>query len=67
MVLILAAAVGSFAVAQTVQPAKPHVVLILADDLGFNDLGYKNGNKTITPHIDRLVGEGSALMGTSRL
>ena len=42
-------------------PAKPNVLLVVADDLGFNDLGYKNGNKTITPHIDALVSGGVRL------
>lgn len=35
----------------------PHVVFIVADDLGYNDLGCKNGGKTITPAIDALIGE----------
>jgi hypothetical protein len=30
---------------------KPNIVLVVADDLGFNDLGARNGNKTITPYM----------------
>ena len=36
----------------------PHILLVVADDLGYEDLGYKNGNKTLTPHIDGLVATG---------
>ncbi|MEW4569404.1 arylsulfatase [Tautonia sp. JC769] len=40
-------------------PSRPHVVLILLDDLGFGDLGcYNPGAKTVTPRIDRLAAEG---------
>lgn len=38
--------------------AKPNIVLILADDLGWNGIG-PNGNKDVsTPHLDRLAREG---------
>ncbi len=39
-------------------PIKPHVLLVLSDDLGYHDLGYKNGGVTQTPHIDALVADG---------
>ncbi len=42
--------------AQTAKP--PNIILILADDLGYGDLGVY-GNKSIrTPHLDRLAREG---------
>ena len=39
---------------------KPHIVFILADDLGFNDLGYHN-SRVKTPVIDELAREGVRL------
>jgi arylsulfatase A-like enzyme len=41
-------------------PARPHVVLILADDLGWNDVGY-HGSEIRTPHIDALAARGVKL------
>src|SRR5207247_1713204 len=43
-------------VAQTNTPP-PNIVLILADDLGFSDLGCF-GSEISTPHLDRLASEG---------
>lgn len=39
------------------QPARPNIVLIMADDLGFSDLGCYGG-EIETPNLDRLAGEG---------
>jgi hypothetical protein len=48
--------------------AKPSIVHIVADDLGFNDVwqmqaggGITDNPHTLTPNIMRLVGEGIAL------
>jgi arylsulfatase A-like enzyme len=38
----------------------PHILLILADDLGWNDVGY-HGSEIKTPHIDRIVRAGIEL------
>ena len=32
---------------------RPHVLLILADDVGYNDVGYRN-DKMKTPTIDKV-------------
>lgn len=37
--------------------AKPNILLILADDLGFSDLGCYGG-EIRTPHLDRLAENG---------
>lgn len=38
---------------------RPNIVLILADDLGYGDVGcYNDQSKVPTPHIDRLAREG---------
>ena len=40
------------------QPLKPNIVYILADDLGYGDLGCYGQQKIETPNIDRLRSEG---------
>ena len=39
-------------------PARPNVVLILADDLGWTDLACYGSDLHETPHLDRLAAEG---------
>ncbi len=42
------------------RPSPPHVVLMLADDLGWGDVGYHQ-SRIETPHIDRLAARGVQL------
>ncbi len=37
---------------------KPNIVVILADDVGYGDLGCYGATKVKTPHLDRLAREG---------
>ncbi len=39
---------------------RPHIVLMLADDLGWGDVGY-NGSRITTPNIDKLAEHGVRL------
>ena len=39
-------------------PAKPNVILILADDLGWTDLGCYGSDLYQSPHLDRLAADG---------
>ncbi len=41
-------------------PARPNIVFVLADDLGWNDIGY-HGSEIRTPNLDRLAAEGAKL------
>jgi len=39
-------------------PSRPNVVIILADDLGYECVGANGGTSYATPHLDRLAREG---------
>ncbi len=51
--LLLALAVVTFA-----QSPKPNIIFILADDLGYGELGSYGQKLIQTPHLDRLAAEG---------
>jgi arylsulfatase A-like enzyme len=58
--LILTLALAPQVAARAVEPAnRPNIVVMLADDLGYGDLGCYNGQSRIaTPRIDRLAASG---------
>jgi arylsulfatase A-like enzyme len=60
LLALVSAAVGSPAAPlRAAEPPKPNVVYILADDLGYGDVGcYNPASKIPTPNIDRLAKEG---------
>jgi len=39
-------------------PDRPNIVLIVADDLGYGDVGFSGSVQIRTPHLDRLAREG---------
>ena len=39
-------------------PRRPNILLIVADDLGYGDLGCYGSTRIQTPHLDRLASEG---------
>jgi arylsulfatase A len=41
--------------------ARPNILVILADDLGYNDVGCFGGRQFRTPHLDRLAAQGARL------
>jgi len=53
--LLLASALAP---AGTCAEPPPNFVLILADDMGWNDARFSGNNHTDTPHLDRLAREG---------
>lgn len=38
---------------------KPNVLVIMADDLGYHDLGFQGSEYIPTPHLDRLASMGT--------
>src|SRR5688572_25852361 len=56
----LAATAGAASAALTaqIQSRRPNVLLILADDLGYECLGCNGGTSYRTPHLDSMAAEG---------
>jgi arylsulfatase A-like enzyme len=64
---LVLAVIAGFAMArqavadETSQPAsrRPNIVILLADDLGYADLGFQGGRDIPTPHLDALAASGT--------
>ncbi|MFI3279387.1 MAG: sulfatase-like hydrolase/transferase [Rikenellaceae bacterium] len=59
--LLLLSASGAVAVGSAEAQEQPNVIVILADDLGWGDVGY-NGNSVVqTPRLDAMAQDGATL------
>lgn len=47
--------------ADEVRPPRPHIVFIMADDLGYADVGFMGSKEIRTPHLDKLAAGGAIL------
>ena len=52
---------ASLASAALVDGSKPNIIVMLADDLGWNETGFNGGDPALTPHIDQLRKDGMSL------
>jgi arylsulfatase A-like enzyme len=59
LILVLGLILGCAAPVAAADP--PNVVIFLADDLGWNDVGFHGGDQIDTPSLDRLAAEGAQL------
>ncbi len=52
---------GALAAASTVpaQSSKPNIVMLYADDMGYNDVGFNGRREWSTPNLDRIASEGT--------
>ena len=55
--LLMASALAAPAAAVAAD-RKPNIIVIVADDLGYGDLGVQGARDVATPHIDRLAADG---------
>ena len=55
LIIALSCLICNTSIAQ--QAVRPHILIILADDLGHGDLSY-TGGKTPTPNIDKIFNQG---------
>lgn len=60
-ILLLAVVLGCGAAPETRAARKPNIIFILADDLGYGELGCYGQKKILTPRLDRMATEGLRL------
>jgi len=59
LIVFIVAAIGLCSAARAGTPSRPNILFIMADDLGYADLGCFGQKKIRTPNIDRLATEGT--------
>ena len=55
---LMLAPLAGLRAAETPATAKPNIIFILADDIGYGDLGCYGATKVKTPNVDRLASQG---------
>jgi arylsulfatase B len=60
-VVLALAAIAPLAASANVEASRPNIVIFLADDLGWADVGYHGEEVIETPNLDRLAAEGVQL------
>lgn len=60
-VILMGLAVGLLTDLRGAPRARPNIIYILVDDLGFADAGFSGSQMIKTPHLDRLATEGTIL------
>ncbi len=55
---LLLAPLAALRAADASKPAKPNILVILADDLGYADLGCQGSSEVKSPHIDSIAANG---------
>src|SRR6266536_6076417 len=48
-------------IANAATPSRPNIIFLLADDLGYGDIGAFGQKKIRTPNLDRMAAEGMRL------
>ena len=61
LLIVCLAVIASGSLIPQSKPPRPNIVFILADDLGYADVGFNGGREIATPHLDRLAASGARL------
>lgn len=61
LLLVLACSLGRQGFGAAPEPARPNIVLIFIDDMGYGDIGPFGSTKNRTPSLDRMAREGMRL------